>query len=70
MTRFRQDTLEYPYGITVSNEHVFITDRGVHTLWQFVTKRYELVIRTGTKESEHVQLNPLMDCVSTITEMY
>ena len=55
MNRFGQDKLEYPFGITVTNEHVFITDRGQHALLKLDRKRYELVIRTGTKGSEHGQ---------------
>ena len=55
MNRFGQDTLKKPYGITVSNEHLFITDRGQHALLKLDRKRYELFIRTGTKGSEHGQ---------------
>ena len=57
MTRFGQDTLESPFGITVSNEHVFITDIGLHALLQFDRNSYELLIRTGTEGSEDGQFN-------------
>ena len=57
MTRFGQDMLKYPYGITVSIDHVFITDIGLHALLQFDKNNYELVIRTGTKGSENGQFN-------------
>ena len=57
MTRFGQDTLKYPYNLTVSNEHVYITDRGLNALLQFDRKSYELVKRTGTKGSENGLFN-------------
>ena len=57
MTRFGQDTLELPYGITVSNEHVFITDTGLHAMLQFNRNSYELVMRTGTKGSKDGRFN-------------
>ena len=57
MTRFGQDMLKYPYGITVSNEHVFITDTGLHALLKFDLNSYKLVMRTGTKGSENGQFH-------------
>ena len=57
MTRFGQDTLKHPWGITVSKEHVFITDIGLHALLQFDRHSYELVMRTGTQGSEDGQFN-------------
>ena len=47
MTRFGQDTLKFPWGITVSKEHIFITDIGLHALLKFDRNSYKLVIRTG-----------------------
>ena len=57
MTRFGQDTLKAPCGITVSNKHVFITDTGLHALLKFDRNSYKLVMRTGTKGSEDGQFN-------------
>ena len=57
MTRFGQDTLKSPWGITLSNEHVLITDTRLDALLQFDRNSYELVIRTGTKGSENGQFN-------------
>ena len=57
MTRFGQDTLKSPWGITVSKEHLFITDIGLHALLQFDRNSYELVMRKGTKGSEKGQFN-------------
>ena len=56
MTRFGQGTLKHPWGITVSKEHVFITDRGLHALLKFDRNSYKLVMRTGTQESEYGHL--------------
>ena len=57
MTRFGQDTLKYPYNLTMSNEHVYITDRGLNALLQFDKKSYELVMKTGTKGSANGLFN-------------
>ena len=64
MTRFGQDTLDRPWGITVSNEHIYITDTRFHALLQFDRNSYELVMRTGTQGSKDGQLNyPLGLCI-------
>ena len=64
MTSFGQDTLQKPWGITVSKEHVFITDIGLHSLLQFDRNSYTLVMRTGTQGSEEGQFNcPLGLCI-------
>ena len=57
MTKFGQATLESPWGITVSNEHVFVTDTGLHALLKFDLNSYKLVMRTGTKGSENGQFH-------------
>ena len=57
LTRFGQDTLKMPWGITVSTENVFITDIRLHALLQFDRNSYELVMRTGTKGSEDGRFN-------------
>ena len=44
-------------GLTVSNEHVFITDIKLHALLQFDRNSYEVVMRTGIKGSENGQFN-------------
>ena len=57
MTRFGQDTLKLPWGITVSMENVFITDTGLHALLKYDRNSNELVMRTGTKGSGDGQFN-------------
>ena len=57
MSRFAQNTLKKPWGITVSKEHVFITDIGLHALLKFDRNSNKLVIRTGTQGSENGQFN-------------
>ena len=57
MTRFGQDTLKSPWGITVSKEHLFITDKRLNAMLKFDRNSYELVMRTGTQGSENGQFN-------------
>ena len=57
MTRFGQDTLKSPWGITVSKEHLFITDKRLNAMLKFDRNSYELVMRTGTLGSENGQFN-------------
>ena len=57
MSRFGQDTLKKSWSITVTNEHIFITDIGLHALLQFDRNSYELVVRTATRGSEDGQFN-------------
>ena len=63
INNFGQETVENPWGIAVTKEHVYITDPGLHALLQFDKNSYQLVRRTG-------QLNYPYGCVSTLTEMY
>ena len=64
MARFGQDTLKRPWGITVNNKHVFITDIGLRALLKFDRNSYKLVRRTGTQGSEDGQfINPNGLCI-------
>ena len=53
LKRFGQGILKYPWYIAVTEENVFVTDLGLHTLLQFSKKNYKLVKRTGSKEEEN-----------------
>ena len=55
--RFGQDKLRKPWGIAISNEHIFITDTELHTLFQFHKTSFELVNRTGNKGQTDGQFN-------------
>ena len=56
MKRFGQDILKKPWGIAVTADNVFVTDRNLHALLQFRKKDCKLVRRTGTKGAGEGQL--------------
>ena len=41
--------LERPWAIAVTNEHIYITDVGIHALLKFDKNSYQLVRRTGSR---------------------
>ena len=49
LKRFGQNILKKPYGITVTEDNVFVTDERLHALLQFRKKDCKLVRRTGTE---------------------
>ena len=49
LKRFGQGILEFPWGIAVTEDNVFVTDCTLHALLQFGKKDYKLVRRTGTR---------------------
>ena len=55
--RFGQYKLSRPCGITITNEHIYVTDRGLHTLFQFHKNSFQLLNRTGTKGQTDGQFN-------------
>ena len=61
---FGQEMLKSPWGIAVTNEHVYITDEGLHALFQLDKNSYQLVRRTGTKGSNDGQFNYLLGLTS------
>ena len=54
---FGLDKLNRPYGIALTNEHIYVTDIALHALFQFHKKSFQLVNRTGTKGHTNGQLN-------------
>ena len=56
LKRFGQDILKRPYGISVTEDNVFVTDSSLHSLLQFRKKDCKLVKRTGTEGSGEGQL--------------
>ena len=56
LKRFGQDILKKPYGISVTEDNVFVTDSDLHALLQFRKKDCKLVRITGTKGSGEGQL--------------
>ena len=57
LTQFGQDTLECPWGVALSEEYVFVTDRTHNALFQFNKNYHTLEISTGTNGTEEEQLN-------------
>ena len=57
LERFGQDILKRPWGISVTEDNVFVTDWYLHTLLQFRKKDCKLVRRTGTDGSGEGQLD-------------
>ena len=59
LKRFGQDILKEPWGISVTEDNVFVTDSNLHALLQFRKKDCKLVRRTGTEGSGEGQLDVL-----------
>ena len=53
---FGQQTLMKPYGIAVTKDEIFVTDRLLHSLFQFSKKDFKFNKRTGTKGNREGQL--------------
>ena len=54
---FGQGSLKLPYGITVTEDNVLVTDYRLNALLQFGKKDYKLVRRTGTERGGEGQLD-------------
>ena len=71
LTRFGQGVLKSPWGITVKEDNVFVTDISFNALFQFCIKGYKLVRRTGTEERRKGQLNnPRGLCIDSNGDVY
>ena len=55
--RFGQYKLKAPWGITVTSEHIYVTDIELHALFQFHKNSFQLLNRTGTKGQTDGQFN-------------
>ena len=55
--RFGQDKLMGPWGIAITSEHIYVTDRGLHVLFQFKKNSFDLLNRTGTEGQTDGQFN-------------
>ena len=63
MQSFGQDKLWQPYGIAISYQHIFVTDRELHSLFQFHKTSLQLMNMTGTEGQTDGQFNfPLGLC--------
>ena len=69
ITSFGEDVLKYPRGISVNEDHIFVTDRGHHSLFKFCKNTHKLL--NSTKGSEELQLSgPLGLCTDTNGDVY
>ena len=69
ITRFGQDELQLPCGVSVNKDHIFVTDMGHHSLFKFCKNTLELL--NSTKGSEEIQLSgPLGLCIDTNEDVY
>ena len=55
--RFGQDKLKEPWGIAITSEHIYVTDRELHALFQFNKNSFQLLNKTGTKGQTDGQFN-------------
>ena len=55
--RFGQYKLKEPWGIAITSEHIYVTDIGLHALFQFNKNSFQLLNRTGTEGQTDGQFN-------------
>ena len=71
LRRFGRGILQLPWGIAVSEDNVYVTDRYLYAVFQFRKKDYELVRRTGTEGRGEGQLNnPKGLCIDYNGDVY
>ena len=69
ITRFGQDVLQGPWGISVNKDHIFVTDVGHDSLFKFCKNTLELL--SSTKGSEELQLSmPCGLCIDINGDVY
>ena len=69
--RFGQDKLMKPWGIAITSEYIYVTDTGLHALFQFNKNNFELLNRTGTKGQTDGQFNgPTGLCTDNSGDVY
>ena len=57
IAKFGEDVLKDPWGITVTEDHIFITDASLHSLLRYDKKTLQLIDRVGGKGSERGKLD-------------
>ena len=69
ITRFGQDVLQGPWGISVNKDHIFVTDVRHHSLYKFCKNTLQLL--NSTKGSEELQLfGPSGLCIDNDGDVY
>ena len=60
------DKFFYPWGISLTNECIFVTDTNHHTLFQFRKKDFKFLNRVGSRGNKEGQLYwPRGLCIDT-----
>ena len=57
LSHFGEEVLSLPCGISVTDDHIFVTDFGNHTLFQFCKNSHQLLNRAGGGGSNEGQLS-------------
>ena len=57
LSHFGEEVLSQPWGISVSDDYIFVTDYGSHTLFQFCKNSHQLLNRAGGEGSNEGQLS-------------
>ena len=57
LSHFGKEVLSSPWGISVSDDHIFVTDIDYHTLFQFCKNSHQLLNRAGGGGSNEGQLS-------------
>ena len=71
INRFGQDKLKAPWGIAITSEHIYVTDTGLHALFQFNKNSFKLLNKTGTKGQTDGQFNePTGLCTDNSGDVY
>ena len=69
--QFGQDKLSWPWGIAITSEYIYVTDTGLHALFQFNKNNFELLNRTGTEGQTDGQFNgPTGLCTDNSGDVY
>ena len=69
ITRFGQDVLQGPWGISVNKDHIFVTGVGHNSLFKFCKNTLELL--NSTEDSEELQLSvPSGLCIDINEDVY
>ena len=56
LSHFGEEVLSLPWGISVTDNHILVTDVGYHTLFQFCKNSHQLINRAGGEENNEGQL--------------
>ena len=71
LKRFGQGILDWPWGIAVTEDNIFVTDLNLHALFRFSKKDYKLMTRTANEGGGEGQLDhPTGLCIDYNEDVY